>query len=323
MKSPLHFLTLFMLWLQSVCVFAQSLPAQIQFKDQTTARGTLSPRKTGTTLLQLKIEDTETRRNIDTQEVTAIQFDLSPFNPGALYLQYQAGNYDAVIDGLKVRINPYFSFVDMETNSNQLVELFIQALYRSGNFPGVHVAGKEVAKYDINGDMRRTADIYRGLSFLKQKNLKKFQPFAYYFEKINRDDPMAAALWMGQSKRAALEEKPDQVYPPLARLITERPMETEWSAEALYLTAVYHHTRTNLVVANQICQEIKIVAPLSTWPARAEKLQTQIRTEAEALNIVLTSFGEFRKADKQAGEAKVDYRERQRALEEQEIQFTE
>lgn len=323
MKSLLYPLFLFVVLSQPIDGVAQSLSAQLKLKDQTIPRGTLSPRKAGTTLLQLKLEDSEAVRNIDAQEVAAIQFDLSTFDSGALFLQYQAGNYDAVIEGLKGRINPYFTFVDIQTNSNPLVELFIQALYRSGNYQGVQLAGREVAKYDINGDMRRKADIYQGLSFLDEGNLEKFEPFAYYFENIKRDDPMAAALWMGEAKREALKEKPDQVYPALARIITEKPMETEWSAEALYLTAVYHHTRTNLVVANQICQEIKIVAPYTTWPAKADELLAQIKTEAEELNIVLTDFGEFRKTEKEAGEAKVDYRKRQQALEEQERQFTE
>lgn len=302
---------------------AQSLSAQIKLTDQTVTTGSLNPRKAGTSILQLRLEGSDTLRNLEVLQVAAIQFDLSAFDPANLSLQYLAGNYPAVIDGLKGRIVPYFSFVDMETNSNPLIELFIKALYRSGNHQGVHIAGKEIAKYDLNGNMRRISDIYRGLSFLAQGDLKEFAAYAHHFEDVNPEDPLASALWLGQSRFAELQERTEEIYPPLARIIVERPMETEWSAEALYLSAVHHHTRTNLVVANQICQEIKIVAPLTPWPDEAEKLQARIQNEAAALNIALTDFGELRKAEKEAGDAKIDYRERQRALEAQELETTE
>jgi len=323
MRSPLihHLILAGSLFISIGSVQAQGLSARILLQDQSVLDGNLTPRKAGTTQLQFMPRSTQSLRNLSTSEVEKIFFDLNAFPSVSIQTNFDTGDYDSVIEALKGRVIPYFQFVDLDTNSNELVKLFIQGLYRTENFAGVHAAGKEVAKYDVNGEMRRFADVYRALSFLEEGLVDEFAPFATYFDNIERKDPLAPALWMGQSKLAQIKERPQEAYEPLAKIITETPMQTRWSAEALYLSAVHHHTRTNLVVANQICNELKTVAPLTPWPEKAEDLQKEIRSQAKDLEITLVDFGEIRTSGPQADDAKIDYRERQRELKEQEIEF--
>lgn len=315
--------TLLLLFSLSALLRAQDLPVSILLDNQQVLEGTVQPRKAGTTQLLFQEKDKKGTRNLSTAEISRINFDLSSFKPGRLQVHFKAARYHKVIEGLKVRINPYFSFSDLDANSNELIELFMQSLYRTGSHAGVAAARKEVAKYDTNGETRRLADIYLALSFLEKGDLESFAAFESYFQETDREDPMAPAIWMGQAKKAALRGRPDEHIEALANVIVEAPMQTEWSAEALYLSARYHQSRTNLVVAYQICQEIQTVAPLTDWPEKTEPLQEEIRKQAGELGIELVEFGAFRKGEKEAGDAKLDYKERQRALEEQEIEFTE
>jgi hypothetical protein len=231
------------------------------------------------------------------------------------------GNYQDVIQALAGKIIPYFTYVDQKANSNELIQTFIKALYRSGNAKSVIAAVEEIEKYAATGDMRRFADIYRSLTLLQDGDLEAFKPYANLFNKVAYDDTHAPELWYGNARLALLKDDWKTANTYLAKIVTEAPMQTDWSGEALYLSATYHHSRTNLVVANQICQEIQIVVPMTEWPEKAAELEAVIRTQAEEKGVELVEFGGVRDQDgKEAGEAEIDYRERQRQLKQEEAE---
>ena len=279
------------------------------------------PRKSGTTNIRYERVDQEgSILTLALSDVEEIRFDLSAFKPDVVSQLYFMGKYDDVIQALARRINPYIGFVDQKSNSNELISLFVKSLYKSGKLqPSIEFLN-EMEKYTAGGEMRAFADIYRGLAYLQLGDLENFEPFAPLFEEAKYDDTYAAPIWYGKAKQEIVNDNWRGAYTYLAKIITEFPMETDWSAEALYLSATYHHSLTNLVVANQICQEIQIVAPLTQWPEKAEELEDIIQTQAEELGITLVDFGGIRGGEKEAGDAEIDYRERQRELKEEEAE---
>ena len=278
---------------------------------------TIRPRAAGTSNIQMERKD---REGIFTQPVNQIQrlhFTLSDMDADAITQNYYSGNFEEVLDAMRGRINPYFAFTDLEANTNELVEIFIRSLYHAGHHAVVRAAAGEVARHTRQGPVRKTADVFATLSTIKLGELEGIEERLEALPEPSLLDPHAPAIWYARAQVALAEDDWETAYVPLARIITEAPMETAWVGEALYLTAQYHHSRTNLVVANQICQEIMIVVPDSTWATQAEARMINLKEDAEALEITLTEFGEFREGERQVDDAAIDYRERQRKLREE------
>lgn len=320
--KPLHYLLPFLCFAAATLSRAQLLPGKVLMNDQRILDVRVHPRKPGTSQIRVGFIDQAGEQTLNLADVAQIAFDLSAFHPQTLEQLYLLGRTGEVIDTLKGRIIPYFGFVDQNANSNDLVKLFIRALYREDNHPGVILSATEVDKYTPGGgDVHRMAHLYKALSYLETGKTEEFNQLKPLFAETDRNDPHAPIIWYGQAKAALLEEDWETAYPALAKIITEAPMDTDWAPEALYLSAVHHHSQTNLVVANQICQEIAIVAPLTDWPDKAIELETKIDALAKELGIELVEWGGFRENEGDGeGESKIDYRERQRALEREETE---
>lgn len=298
------------------------LPARILGIDQEVSQVAIYPRKAGTSTVRMHRKGKEGVVTVDLEEIEEIRFDLSNLRPDTLNQLYMMGQYEDVIKSLAGgKIIPYFSFVDQKANSNEVIQTFIKSLYRSKNSKALLAAVGEIERYAATGDMRRFAEVYRALTVLDQGDLEAFEQFETLFENVHHLDEFAPALWYGNVRRAILNDDWKTANTYLAKIVTEAPMQTDWSGEALYLSATYHHSRTNLVVANQICQEIQIVVPLTEWPEKAATLEDEIREEAEERGVQLVEFGGVREADTDdPGEAKIDYRERQRQLKAEETE---
>jgi tetratricopeptide (TPR) repeat protein len=296
------------------------LPAKVLYIDQNVDDVILYPRKAGTTTIRLKKKGAEGIETISLSQIEEIRFNLSAVKPGTLDQLYYMGNYEDVIKSLAGGIIPYFGFVDQKANSNDLIQLFMKSLFKSGNYDSVIAAANEIEKYAASGDMRRFSDLYKGLCYLQTGDLESYATYEQLFKKAEFDDPNAAPIWYGKARKAILEDNWKEANTYLAKIITEFPMQTDWSGEALFLSASYHHSRTNLVVANQISQEIQIVVPLTQWPEKAAELEAKIKVQAEELGIELVDFGGIREKEREAGEAKIDYRERQRKLKQEEAE---
>ncbi|MCC5849169.1 MAG: hypothetical protein JJU29_13870 [Verrucomicrobia bacterium] len=278
----------------------------------------IRPRAAGTSTIQMERKDREGIFGQPVAQIQRIHFTLSDMDADAITQNYYSGNYEDVLQAMRGRINPYFAFADLNANTNELVEIFIRALYHAGHHTVVRAAATELARHTAGqGDVSKTAEVYATLSTIKLGELEGIEDRLAALPEPSLLDPHAPAIWYAQAQIALAENDWETAYVPLARIVTEAPMETEWVGEALYLTAQYHHSRTNLVVANQICQEIMIVAPDSTWATKAEARMINLKEDAEALEITLTEFGEFREAERQVDDAAIDYRARQRALREE------
>jgi len=302
-------------------VHAQRLRAKILLTSQEVQDVILiAPRKAGTTNIRYELMGKEGVLTLSLNDVEEIRFDLTAFKPDVVSQLYYMGKYDDVIKTLARRINPYLGFVDKKANSNELIQLFVRALFKSGKFEPMTQFANEIEKYAATGDMREFADIYRGLAYLQLGDLEAFKPYASLFEDADYEHPYAAPIWYGNARQEIVKNNWKDANTYLAKIITEFPMETDWSAEALYLSATYHHSRTNLVVANQICQEIQIVAPQTQWPEKAAELEETIQAQAEELGVQLVEFGGLRERERQEGDSKIDYRERQRKLKEEEAE---
>ena len=277
----------------------------------------IRPRAPGTSTIQMERKDREGIISQSLHEVQRMHFNLEDLNPSAVMQLYYSANYDGVIEALRGRINPYFAFADMDANSNELVKIFIRSLYHSGNYPIVRIAAQEVSRYTHTGEVKQTADVFATLSKIKEGDLEDIQDDLDALPEVDLLSPFAPAIWYAQAQVALSSNDWKAAYPPLARIVTESPMEIEWVGEALYLTAQYHHSRTNLVVANQICQELMIVVPGSSWADMAEARMINLAEDAETHEIELTEFGAFRDRERQVDDAAIDYRARQRALREE------
>lgn len=319
--KPLRFPLLLLFLATAFASPAREMPAKLLMKDQRVLDVRVFPRKPGTSQIRVGFVDQAGQQTLNLAAVDRIAFDLSDFQPRTLEQLYLLGRYREVIDALKGRVIPYFGFVDQNANSNALVKLFIRALYQADNHVGVIQSATEVDKYTPGGEVHRMAHLYKALSCLETGKKEEFNQLKPLFASTDRKDPLAPVVWYGQAKAALAEDDWEAAYPPLAKIITEAPMNTDWAPEALYLSAVHHHSQTNLVVANQICQEITIVAPLTEWPDKAIELEADIAALAEELEIELVEWGGFREKEGDGqGESKIDYRERQRALEREEAE---
>ncbi|GEM_PF-1415608 len=299
---------------------AQELGARLLMKNDELWSVTIAPRRAGTTQIVVTRKDREGQLTVKLDEVKKIYFDLQDFKPTTIQRLFVLGRYEEVIEALKGRVIPYFAYVDTDANSNQLISMFVRSLYHAENYAGVRASANEIGKYTVSGDLRRMADIYLALSYLKQEQPEAFEEMENRFPEPELDDPLASPIWYGRAMRAMSSNDWTSAHPPLAKIITEKPLDTEWVGEALYLTAEQHHSVSNLVVANQICQEIQMVVPSEIWKEKSMALQSEIQTLAEELEITLKGVGEERRVDdgSDAGEAKIDYKKRQRELEEAE-----
>ncbi len=293
------------------------LSAQFLMKNREVWNVLIRPRNPGTTTVQATRTDREGLLTVNLADVQRIHFDLSAIKPDAVAQLYYLGRHDDVINALKGKVNPYFAFVDQDANSNEMVSLFMRSLYLTGNHAGVKVAAAEVNKYAISGPVRRLSDLLQALSLLHSGNMAEMEKHKELFREPEVGDPLASLVWYGQAKMALATNNWNDAHPPLAKIITETPLDTEWVGEALYLTAEHHHSVTNLVVAHQICREIAIVAPVGPWAGKADTLREQVEKQAAELSINLEELAQTRKRKGDAGEAKIDYRERQRKLEEE------
>ncbi len=302
-------------------VQAQRLRAKVLLNSQDVLDVVLiAPRKAGTTNIRYELVDKEGVLTLSLNDVEEIRFDLKEFKPDVVSQLYYMGKYEDVIKSLARRVNPYLGFVDKKSNSNELIQLFVRSLYKSEKYEPMTLFANEIEKYAATGEMREFADIYRGLAYLKLGDLEGFKPYEELFKEADYKHPFAAPIWYGKARQEIVKNNWKDANTYLAKIITEFPMETDWSAEALFLSATYHHSRTNLVVANQICQEIQIVAPLTDWPEKAIELEETIRTQAEEIGITLVEFGGLREREREEGDSKIDYRERQRKLKEEEAE---
>jgi tetratricopeptide (TPR) repeat protein len=303
----------------TLTIAQEPFEAHLMMKTGEILEATIRPRLAGASIIHLERKD---RSGLVTQPVDQIQrihFKLSGMDQDAILQSYYAGNYQEVLEAMRGRIHPYFAFTDMNANTNELVELFLRALYHTGNHAIVKTAAEEVARHTRQGPVRTTADLYAILSAIKLGEMENIEERMAALPEPDLLDPRAPAVWYAQAQIAIAEDDWDAAYIPLARIITEAPMDTEWIGEALYLTARYHHRRTNLIVANQICQEIMIVAADSTWATQAEARMINLKEEAMELDITLTEFGAFREDDRREEDAAIDYRERQRKLREEAV----
>ena len=310
-------LTFLLLWAGTG--FSQELSATLLLKNRTVLEGSVHKRQVGTTVVQFQEKDSTSLRNLNLNEIDKIEFDLRAFRPTALKQAFNAGRYAKVIDQLKGRVIPYFAFVDQEANSNELVMLFIQSLYRTQNTAGVSAARKEVGKYAAEGEVRRLADMYHALIQLEQGETEAFDQSRSLFDITNPRDPLASMAWVALGRRALLENDWKTAYPYFSRVVTETPLDFEWSAEALYETARYHQANTNLVVAYQICQEALVMSSLPSWSEKLSAMQKELETEADTHGIQLIALGTPRGRSNEPGggmEDGIDYRKRQQELEE-------
>ncbi len=219
-----------------------------------------------------------------------------------------------MIEGLRGRIVPYYAFVDAEANSNLLISYFTRALYFSDNPDGVLASAREIQKYAAAGRMRQEADVYRTLALWKKDRPEEFRQALARLPAPDPQGDLVGAVAIAKIRETLLTNDWSRAYPMIAELITSRPMDPEWNGEALFLSATWHHSRTNLVVANQICQEITTVDQGSPWAKQATDLAIAISEQAAPLGIALLEAGVRRDGKREAGEAKIDYKERQRAL---------
>jgi len=300
----------------------QGLPAQIlTASDQKVRTVLLYPRRAGTTEVRYREKGREGVATILLDEIEEIRFDLTRLNPRAVSQLYSLGRYDDVIQTMAGKIIPYFTYVDQKANSNEVIRIFIKALYRSGSPRSLLAAVEKIEQFAASGEMRRFADIYRSLSLIEQGDLKELEPYQDLFARVKYDDPFAPELWYGNARMALIKDDWKSANAYLAKIITEAPMEFDWTGEALYLNATYHLSRTNLVVANQICQEIQIVVPMTEWQEKGAELEKEIKEMAGELGQPLYKFGGVRADDADANDqAKIDYRERQRKLKEDEAE---
>lgn len=321
-KSPMLLLLGGLLLSAALPVQAQRLRAKVLLNTQEVLDVFLiAPRKAGTTNVRYEKADKEgSILTLSLNDVEEIRFDLTQFKPDVVSQLYYMGKYEDVIKVLARRINPYLGFVDKKCNSNELIQLFVKSLYKSEKYEPMTLFANEIEKYAASGDMRQFADIYRGLAQLQLGDVEAFKPYASLFAETDYKDPYAAPIWYGKARQEIVKNNWKDANTYLAKIITEFPMDTDWSAEALFLSATYHHSRTNLVVANQICQEIQIVAPLTDWPEKAAELEAEIQTQAEEMGVQLVEFGGLREREREEGDSKIDYRERQRKLKEEEAE---
>ncbi len=312
---------LLLLFASALPAFSQELPARLLMANQQVLSVSLRPRAPGTSSVQATRLDGETPgllQSISLSDVQRIHFDLSALRPDTVAHLYYLGRYEDVVNALKGRVIPYFAYVDQDANSNELVEFFIRSLYMTGNDEGVRLSYDEVLKYALKpGPVRRVATLFLALSHIRTGNAEGLEQVKSVLLDPDPSDPLASAIWYAQAKLALASNHWAAAHPPLAKIITETPLDTEWVGEALYLTAQHHHSRTNRVVAHQICQEIQLVAPTGPWAERAAELQRTLVREAEAANVPLAALREPRPRENEPGDARIDYRERQRALEEE------
>jgi hypothetical protein len=300
----------------------QGLPARILTKaDQRVRTVILYNRRPGTSQVRYQEKGREGIGTISLDEIEEIRFDLTRLNPRALSQLYSLGRYDDVIQTMAGKIIPYFNFVDQNANSNEVIKIFIKALYRSGSPRSLLAAVERIEQFAATGEMRRFADIYRSLSLIQQGDFDALAPYKDLFERVSYDDPHAPELWYGNAKMALAKDDWKTANTYLAKIITEAPMQFDWTGEALYLNATYHLSKTNLVVANQICQEIQIVVPMTEWQDKGATLEKEVQALAEELDMKLYKFGGVRERDSREGDqAEIDYRERQRKLKQEEAE---
>lgn len=310
-----HLLVLF-LSLPLLHSSGQELPATLLLKNQTVVEGNLLRRQAGTTVVQFIPERETARRSLNLDEIDTILFDISAFQPGLLQQAFVAGRYEEVIDGLKGRIVPYFSYADLKANSNRLVTMFIQSLYRTGNSAGVNAARQEVEKYAAGGEVRRVAELLFAMAKLEEDDLEAFDDKAYWFRAEGPEDPLAPLVYTGLARRALKEDDWKTAYPLYARIITQTPLATPWVQDALYQTARYHQLNTNLAVAHQISQELELISSDELWKRKATDLRRDLEEAAERAGIELVEFGAVRGTPRRSGAAEIDYQKRQRELEE-------
>jgi hypothetical protein len=312
--NPRRFLLLLILVAASGWSRAQNLTAKLFLQNEETWDVTVFPRSPNTTSIQVERADRQGRITQVLNTVRRIEFDLEALNPSAIVQAYHNKDYAAVIEGLKGRIVPYYAFVDTDANSNLLISYFTRSLYFTDNADGVLASAREIQKYAASGKMRLEADVYRTLALWKKN---RPQEFRQALAKLPSPDPqgdLVGAVAIAKVRASLLSNDWARAYPMLADLITSRPMDPEWNGEALFLSATWHHSRTNLVVANQICQEITTVDQGSPWAKQATDLAIVVAEQAGTLGIALVEAGARRDGKKEAGEAKIDYKERQRAL---------
>lgn len=299
---------------------ANNFEARIQLQTGEVQEVFIRPRRPGTTILEIQRRDREGWISTPVADIRRVHFELEGIiDPNAVEQDFFMGRHEEVLAALGGRVNPYFAFADMQANTNELIKFFFRSLYHTGRYNVVEQASGHLRRFTTRGEVAELASIFEILSRIKQGGEpEELAELAQRLPEPELLNPHAPAIWYAQAITALSTNDWRAAYPPLARIITEAPMATEWVGEALYLTATFHHNiATNLVVANQICQEVMIVAPGSPWATKAEARMLNIAEDAKELGVTLTDFGAFRDREREAGDAVIDYRERQRALREE------
>lgn len=293
-------------------------------------------RKPGTSRIFVYGNDKQDKPTpISVRDIEEINFDMSAFNikqptpkdqrplpPITPYKLYEDREYTRILKHFGKRLVPYYGFMDVNANSNDYISLFNRSLYFSKAYETTVQSCQEIQKKISAGPIYTEAIVYETLAYQQLGQTNKFEEARGKLPELSRDDTYGAPR-LAIDVYHHLNNSNDwtSAYIPLARMITERPLDLDWSGQALYWSAEYHKSVTNLVVANQIIKELTVVDPNGVLTPKALEMGEEIAKLATELGVDLTvkvssaGRGGSKGANTGEFEAAVDYESRKRQLE--------